>query len=100
MCIFEYTCSAKQTELLLAKLESMGIDLSGVTPATLFEAIRGRSVWLVGDSQMKFFYTALECFLADFSITNQRSLPFPGNEGLNYLMRKGDDYNIFWWAIP
>ena len=96
MCIFEYTCTETQTERLLEKLAAMGIDLSAVTPATFFEAIKGRSVWIVGDSQMKFFYTALECFLGAFTITNERSMPFPGNDGLNYLMRRGDDYNIFW----
>ena len=96
MCIFEYSCTEAQTQALLARLTAMNIDLSSTTPATLFDAIKGRSVWLVGDSQMKFFYTGLECFLADYAVTAQRSLPFPGNDGLNFLMRRGDDYNIFW----
>ena len=98
MCVFEYSCTEQQTEALLARLAAMNIDLSTTTPATMFDAMKGRSVWLVGDSQMKFFYTALECFLADYAVTAQRSLPFPGNDALNFLMRRGDDYNIFWWV--
>ncbi|KAK9861076.1 hypothetical protein WJX84_009793 [Apatococcus fuscideae] len=96
MCVFENTCTEEQTDALLSRLASMNIDLSSVTPATLFDTMKGRSVWLVGDSQMKYFYTSLECFLADYAMTPQRSLPFPDNDALNVMMRRGTDYNIFW----
>lgn len=81
---------------LLQQLATMNIDLSNLTPAALFDAIKGRSLWIVGDSQMKYLYTSVECFLAEYAISVQRSLPFPGNDSLNAMMRRGSDRNVFW----
>ncbi len=81
---------------LLQQLAAMNIDLSTITPAGFFEAIKGRSLWIVGDSQMKYFYTSVECFLAEYALSVQRSLPFPDDQNLNNMMRRGSDRNIFW----
>ena len=94
LCYFEDVCTDAQTAFLLAKLGAMNIDLSGFTPDIFFEAIKGRSVWLVGDSQTRNFYGSLECFMADYTITVERSLPFPGQDALNTMMRRGLDFNI------
>ncbi|KAK9825999.1 hypothetical protein WJX74_003991 [Apatococcus lobatus] len=71
------------------------MELSTLTPEQLYKSITGRSLWLVGDSQMRHFYTSIECFLAPFTPSIGRSMPFRGNDTLNAMMRRGTDFNIW-----
>lgn len=47
--------------------------LQGFTPCELFQRIRGRTLWLLGDSQTWNFYYAVECFLREFAPSLRRS---------------------------
>ncbi|KAI7846434.1 hypothetical protein COHA_000046 [Chlorella ohadii] len=44
-----------------------GFKLQDMSPCELFARMRGRTLWLMGDSQAWNFYYALECFLREFS---------------------------------
>jgi hypothetical protein len=43
------------------------------TPCELFQRIRGRTLWFVGDSQTWALYQAAECFLREFALTPRRT---------------------------
>ena len=43
------------------------------SPCELFQRIRGRTLWLLGDSQTWHFYYALECFLREFAPSLRRT---------------------------
>ncbi|BDA49809.1 hypothetical protein COCOBI_14-4290 [Coccomyxa sp. Obi] len=50
-----------------AKVGAVGAkDLLELTPCDLFPYIRGRTLWLVGDSMMQEFMRALQCFMYEF----------------------------------
>ena len=95
LCRFEEVCDAAQLDQLLTTLASLDINISALLPEMLFKAIMRRSLWLVGDSQMRHFYTSIECFLAQYMPSTDRSMPFPGNGALNEMMRRGTDFNIW-----
>ncbi|WIA09726.1 hypothetical protein OEZ85_009106 [Tetradesmus obliquus] len=62
------TCRPSQTQLVLRHLSGQGdfAAMSRFSPCTLHQHLRGRTLWLVGDSLMKNYYLALRCFLLDF----------------------------------
>ncbi|EFN56573.1 hypothetical protein CHLNCDRAFT_144252 [Chlorella variabilis] len=61
-----------------------GFPLQDFTPCELFQRIRGRTLWFMGDSQMLQFYYAAECFLREFAPSLRRTpaVPFPDNHEL------------------
>ncbi|EFN58278.1 hypothetical protein CHLNCDRAFT_142251 [Chlorella variabilis] len=56
---------------------SMGHRLRDFSPCELFARIRGRTLWLMGDSQAYNLYYALECFLREFAPSLRRTPPIP-----------------------
>ncbi|KAI3427123.1 hypothetical protein D9Q98_007060 [Chlorella vulgaris] len=63
------------SERVAKHLVDSGNDLENLSPCELFARIRGRTLWLAGDSQMWNFYYALECFLREFAPSLQRTPP-------------------------
>mgnify|MGYP001810714616 CR=1 FL=1 len=43
------------------------------TPCELFQRIRGRTLWFLGDSQTWNFYYAAECFMREFAPSLRRT---------------------------
>lgn len=50
-----------------------GRALQDFSPCELFARIRGRTLWLMGDSQAYNLYYALECFLREFAPSLRRT---------------------------
>ncbi|PSC75775.1 hypothetical protein C2E20_1281 [Micractinium conductrix] len=74
-----------RSEEAAADLTGRGFNLGGFTPCELFQRIRGRTLWLMGDSQTWNLYYATECFMREFATTLQRRpavQPHSENEGL------------------
>lgn len=53
-----------------------GSSFLELVPCDLYKLLAGRSLWLIGDSQLYYFYVQLSCFLAPF--VERRP---PGNSG-------------------
>jgi hypothetical protein len=71
-----------------------GGSILDLSPCDLLPYLRGRTLWLIGDSHSKTFYRALQCFLIDFwdhtecqaspqDSFNAQLLRQPVKEGLN-----------------
>ena len=56
----------KQVEIIQWFLEQEYDSLLMMTPCDLFNVIYGRTLWLIGDSQMRTLHVALQCFLSEF----------------------------------
>ncbi|WIA19826.1 hypothetical protein OEZ85_005734 [Tetradesmus obliquus] len=59
------TVSAANHSLALVGTLGGGEALQ-LSPCDLVRYLRGRTLWLIGDSHARFFYRALQCFLLDF----------------------------------
>eukprot|EP00878_Enallax_costatus_P004577 GHUV01004818.1.p1 GENE.GHUV01004818.1~~GHUV01004818.1.p1 ORF type:complete len:331 (+),score=42.07 GHUV01004818.1:54-995(+) len=61
------TCSPEQARRSLELGVTLGRgEVKSFTPCHLVKYIRGRTLWILGDSHAKSFYKALQCFLIDF----------------------------------
>ena len=60
-------CGKDRLTWLIQGLLDRGFhDILTMTPCDLFQQVRGRTVWIVGDSQSLDFSKALQCFLNEF----------------------------------
>ena len=60
-------CAADLISRLAAKLlEEDRWDMLRMTPCDLWEVLKGKKLWVVGDSQALDLFKALECFLSEF----------------------------------
>ncbi|PSC75638.1 hypothetical protein C2E20_1286 [Micractinium conductrix] len=90
VCIFEdRRCEQlypgqNRSEATLALLLGAGHRFQDFTPCELFQRIRGRTLWFMGDSQTWHYFYAAECFLRNFAPSLKRSpaLPSPANREL------------------
>ena len=84
---WEFPC--KNASGLVTLLESWGVDMWNFQPAQLFEAIEGRTLWLIGDSQARRLYRTIECFLSPFLSTIYRAAPTNSTSANMWLMSRG-----------
>ncbi|KAF6252526.1 hypothetical protein COO60DRAFT_1552723, partial [Scenedesmus sp. NREL 46B-D3] len=60
-------CSAQQTGFVKSTLRlKQGPEMLQLTPCDLWPHLRGRTLWVIGDSMAKDLYRALRCFLIEF----------------------------------
>eukprot|EP00887_Chlorella_sp_A99_P007455 scaffold2.g7455.t1 len=59
-------CDGDFVARLVASHRARNSSLLGMTPCDLFRQLAGRTLWLLGDSQMQRSYTTLDCFMAPF----------------------------------
>lgn len=59
-------------ERAAAELARLGYALESLTPCELWLRMRGRTLWLMGDSQSWHFYQAVECFLHPYAVDYRR----------------------------
>ncbi|WIA34853.1 hypothetical protein OEZ86_013151 [Tetradesmus obliquus] len=60
-------CQLSQTPGIMAALQQLeGDALSHFSPCELHEYLKGRTLWVIGDSMMRNIYYALRCFMTDF----------------------------------
>ena len=52
---------------------SWALCAQAFTPCQLFQRIRGRTLWFVGDSQTWHFFYSAECFLRSFAPSLRRT---------------------------
>lgn len=67
----------RRSQRVAQRFMAQGHPLHDFTPCELFQRIRGRTLWLLGDSQTWHFYYAVECFLREFAPSLRRSPPLP-----------------------
>lgn len=61
------TCSIEQQSQLISGLIAQNAaSLLQLTPCDLWNVIRGRTLWFIGDSMMLDFMKAVECFMYEF----------------------------------
>eukprot|EP00877_Chromochloris_zofingiensis_P014357 jgi/Chrzof1/9175/Cz03g38220.t1 len=61
------TCSALQQRKTLSYATQLGTAASlQLSPCDLWPYLKGRTLWLIGDSHFKVLYKAFKCFLIDF----------------------------------
>lgn len=83
VCGFELRFCSKlypgqhKSEAVAKRFAAEGHLLHAFTPCELFQRIRGRTLWLLGDSQTLHFYYAVECLLREFAPSLQRTDPLP-----------------------
>ncbi|KAI3433673.1 hypothetical protein D9Q98_003482 [Chlorella vulgaris] len=85
LCSSSTLPSRISTAQVAAQLAGQHRRLQDVTPCELFQRIRGRTLWLLGDSQTWSLFTAAECFLREFAPSLQRTDPLPSKQ-LNDLL--------------
>ncbi|KAL4425218.1 hypothetical protein ABPG75_009234 [Micractinium tetrahymenae] len=88
-----------RSEALVELVRSLGLQLEDFSPCELFQRIRGRTLWLMGDSQTWQFYYAVECFLREFAPSLRRSDPVPPDH-MDKLSSAQQGYCKRWWPVP
>ncbi len=75
-----------QVGALLRDLREQGTPVDGFTPEELLGFIRGRTLWLIGDSQTTHWFDALECFMQRLTVEAARQPPLAATSGNLWLM--------------
>ncbi|KAL4430810.1 hypothetical protein ABPG75_006066 [Micractinium tetrahymenae] len=86
----------RRAQRVAERFMAQGNPLHDFTPCELFQRIRGRTLWLLGDSQTWHFYYAVECFLREFAPSLRRSDPLPSAD----LVRALTTGHIVLWYKP
>jgi hypothetical protein len=72
-------------------------SLLSLLPCDLWALIRGRTLWLAGDSQSQRFYAQLRCFLADYAAEGQAGKEVPAVK--DEQQRKVGGWLAGWWEF-
>ncbi|KAK9908972.1 hypothetical protein WJX75_005467 [Coccomyxa subellipsoidea] len=95
-------CKVREVANLMSDLKSRGMDLAAFEAKELFEIIKGRTLWLIGDSQTERWYDSIECFLSDFLTEEPRAAPLQDTSSNLWLMNLDErlPYQGSFWSPP
>lgn len=84
--LYHLYCAAVQVGELLGDLRAAGSNIDDFTPEDLLSLIRGRTLWLIGDSQTTHWFDAVECFMQGQVTEAARQPPLGTTSGNLWLM--------------